>query len=546
MFIEPVFGKKFFGREEILGTLHKRVTALKGGYRQNIALTGPMLAGKSSILRHFLNNVKDQDIMPIYIELDGEDFRVFCDRFIATLLYRYLKAMAFKVDGDVKALAEEAKKTIPVTIEHIDTIYADLGAKRTDNAYEALLNLTSVFKAETGKNCIVILDEFQNMSHFKLKRPFQVFGRYIMTQKNTMYIVSSSQKTLLKEILSRKLSLLFGNFEVIEVGGFDDQTARSFILDKVQETQIADDIRNYLIQVTGGNPFYLETLSKRFEEHYRKKKDEVRAKECFLDAFADLLYESSGVLNQYFTNNINFFIEKKTRKKFLPLLLSLASGNSTAKAIHKDLGRMDGDLGKKLQKLIEMDLVFNSGVFYKLSDKLFEFWLKYVYMLKTRSMIDDMDIKYIEFKKAVGDEFTRYQEFRSKGHIGAMRELLDRFSNEKVKFNLNCRIMPGLSKVHVGALDATGNVHEMVGETATAKWIYRAKLLDKVDEQDVLDLMAVKMCKNSRKPVKKVLITLKGIEQNAFLLAKEHNIWIWDIAQLNHIMRLYNMFEIVI
>ena len=51
MFIEPVFGKKFFGREEVLGTLQKRVTSLKGGYRQNMALTGPMLAGKSSILR---------------------------------------------------------------------------------------------------------------------------------------------------------------------------------------------------------------------------------------------------------------------------------------------------------------------------------------------------------------------------------------------------------------------------------------------------------------------------------------------------------------
>ena len=61
MFIEPVFGKKFFGREEVLGTIQKRVTALKGGYRQNMALTGPMLSGKSSILRHFLNNIDDDN-----------------------------------------------------------------------------------------------------------------------------------------------------------------------------------------------------------------------------------------------------------------------------------------------------------------------------------------------------------------------------------------------------------------------------------------------------------------------------------------------------
>ena len=86
MFIEPVFGKKFFGREQVLATLHKRVTAMKGGYRQNVALTGPMLAGKSSILRHFLKSVKDSDVIPIYIELAGEDYNVFCMRYMATLM----------------------------------------------------------------------------------------------------------------------------------------------------------------------------------------------------------------------------------------------------------------------------------------------------------------------------------------------------------------------------------------------------------------------------------------------------------------------------
>ena len=50
MLTEPAVGNTFFGREKILSILEKRVSALKGGYRQNIALTGPMLSGKSSIL----------------------------------------------------------------------------------------------------------------------------------------------------------------------------------------------------------------------------------------------------------------------------------------------------------------------------------------------------------------------------------------------------------------------------------------------------------------------------------------------------------------
>ncbi|MEE8360040.1 MAG: hypothetical protein V3S04_03860, partial [Candidatus Omnitrophota bacterium] len=59
MLSEPVIGEQFFGREKTIDLLRKRVNALTDGYRQNIALTGQNLAGKSSILHHFLYNFQD-------------------------------------------------------------------------------------------------------------------------------------------------------------------------------------------------------------------------------------------------------------------------------------------------------------------------------------------------------------------------------------------------------------------------------------------------------------------------------------------------------
>ena len=48
------------------------------------------------------------------------------------------------------------------------------------------------------------------------------------------------------------------------------------------------------------------------------------------------------------------------------------------------------------------------------------------------------------------------------------------------------------------------------------------------------------------KIAKKIFIPLKGIEQNAFLLAKEQNIWVWDVQQLNNMLRLFEKFELVL
>ncbi len=544
MFIEPVFGKKFFGREEVLATLHKRVNALKGGYRQNLALTGPMLAGKSSILRHFLKNIKDPDVIPLYIEMTGEDFNVFCRRLMASLLFHYLRSLGVKADPSFDDLKDICREIVPATVASMDDIHKALKQRKYDDAYEKLLSLTSVFKKETGKSCIVILDEFHYLSNFRLKRPFQTFGKFIMVQKNTMYIVSSSQKTLLREILSRKLSLLFGNFEVIEVNGFDNQTARSFISDKINNATSTESVKNYIIQVSRRNPFYLEVLAHRFTELAKRGDVKRDDKECMLDAFAELLYSADGILNQYFTNNMSFFLEKKSRKKFIPVLVSLAKGNSTIKAVQDDLGRADKDMSGKLRRLQHMDLVYNSGVFYRIDDKLFEYWLRNVYALKTRSEIDDLDIKYLEFKRSIDEDYSRYCEFCSKNVTDVLCDLFSSFRNEKVRISMNDRIMPQFEKVKSRPL--SDNVHEIAGCEGNRKWVCHVKQNDIADENDIYNLWAIKPGAGSEKITRKIFMPLKRIEHNAYLLAKEQNIWVWDIQQMNDILRLYGKFELVL
>jgi len=544
MFIEPVFGKKFFGREQILATLQKRVTAIKGGYRQNLALTGPMLAGKSSILRHFLKNVTDPNIIPIYIEMVEEGFKLFCYRFMATLLYQYLKSEGCDSEGDFLELKEKCAEYIPVTVKQIDRICLDVEKKKENEAYERLLELSSTFKYESGKNCIVILDEFHNLSNFHLKKPFQVFGKFIMVQKNTMYIVSSSQKTLLKEILSRKLSLLFGNFEVIEVDGFDNQTARSFIAETADDLPVAEEIKSYIIQITQGNPFYIEMILKKYSETLNKKSHLGGQKECLLSSLADLLYDSGGILYQYFTNHINFFLEKKTRRRFLPILVSLAKGHRKIKDIQKNIGKVDKDLGSKLEKLRQMDLIYKSGVFYRIQDKFFEFWLKNVHSIKMDSVIDDMDIKYLEFKNAVESDFNEYSEFISKDVTDIVCALFSAFNKEKVNINMNERKLPGFDRVECRNLP--GNIVEIEGHLSNNVWLCHIKTDDIMEEQDISHLMDLKTGYDEKKIIRKIVIPLKGVERNAFLMAKEHGIWVWDISQLNKILLLFGKYELVL
>lgn len=57
----------FFDRRSYLETLNKRILGLKEGYRQNIAIIGDELVGKTSIIFNLLYKTYDTRINFLYL-----------------------------------------------------------------------------------------------------------------------------------------------------------------------------------------------------------------------------------------------------------------------------------------------------------------------------------------------------------------------------------------------------------------------------------------------------------------------------------------------
>ncbi len=115
------------------------------------------------------------------------------------------------------------------TIELIKKILKFSEEGRNEEAFDSMLEVTAVVNAETGRYPVLILDEFDRLKHFKLKNEFQTLGKKIMIQKNTLYVVSSSSVYEAKRIIAEKLSLLFGNFQIIEFVPFDVDKCAAFV-----------------------------------------------------------------------------------------------------------------------------------------------------------------------------------------------------------------------------------------------------------------------------------------------------------------------------
>ena len=251
----------FFARTDILCLLTKRVEALKKKYRQNIAILGYHSLGKTTLIFELLKKIKHTDIIPIYIDVKPKSIETFVNNFIVVLLYQYLDLENIPLEEDFDFLYKTAKPKIPKTIQQIFAIRKLLKSRKaSDEIYSMVLDLPQTLHEEAKKTLLVIFDEFHNIEHLGLKTPFLELSNKIMVQKNTMYILASSAVNLAQSILAEKLSLLFGNFELIHLKPFDTKTAGEFIDKALANIKIANLYKNFLIQFTGGYPFYLNVI----------------------------------------------------------------------------------------------------------------------------------------------------------------------------------------------------------------------------------------------------------------------------------------------
>jgi hypothetical protein len=164
---------KFFGREDFLEILNRRVKGLKESYRQNIALIGDELVGKTSILFKFLRTFQDNEIIPVYLEVRPESAVSFVRRFIGVLLYNFLVNSGLPLQEDPDYLIKKSQRYIPRTIERIESLLIASNKRRSTGLFAELLSLTESVYQETGKRCVIIFDEFLNLENLGFKNLYR-------------------------------------------------------------------------------------------------------------------------------------------------------------------------------------------------------------------------------------------------------------------------------------------------------------------------------------------------------------------------------------
>ncbi|MBI4432617.1 MAG: AAA family ATPase [Candidatus Omnitrophica bacterium] len=541
MFSDPVVGADFFGRQDILDLLVKRATALQSGYRQNVAIIGHQQMGKTSILRQFVHLHGDSNTLVIYVEIKLQALDYFVDQFTRSLLYQVL-IQREKIDPNesLDSLAAKASCFIPRTVERIHEISGLLRHRHAEEAYSKLFALTSIVKQETGKNCIVILDEFHRLGEFGTRNAFSDFGKRIMVQKDTMYLLASSSFSASKKILAEKLALLFGNFERVYLEPFNFETSFVFLEKKLLPLTVPQNLKYFLAAFTDGHPFFLETIASRLRELAAAKSEKELSRQTVAEVLAKLLYESQGVLYQYFLKLIAPWVRPDAKGSQLLILVEMAKGRNKLKDIAFAVNRSQKETSSQIRELMEQELIIKTGVFYRFHNKIFKFWLKEVYARKELSLLGSTD-KHDEFLACIDATVTEFDELLKMDASDRLLGLFQAFRNDIVEFGERKRVLPHFTEVlklpeSSGSL--VGSSRRIIARGHGRCWVCQV-VEQKAGEKEVLELVAGEPKTKSRTSQTRVLLALGGLDENAKLLAKEKKILTFGLSRINMLMDVY-------
>ncbi len=536
MFADPVQGEVFFDRHENLELMKKRVNGLKKGYRQNVALLGQELMGKSSLLLQLINELNtDNEILPIYLEVRPERLHKFGKRFTGALLYYYFRKEAEPVPERIDVLLGKARDNLPRTTEGILRIEKLFGKRSRDQILSSLFDLLPILCEEGKKSCVMILDEFQELGSLNVKNPFVILGQKIMSQKEVMYIVTSSSARRAGEILNHDLSLLFGSFEIDNLGPFGIYEGLKFIEKKLDGLSISKTCMKFLVSITNGHPFYLDSFCRELKRIMNEREMKEAPSSVVAEAVSRQLFSPISIIYQYLNNFLKGIMDNRIPQD-LEILLAIADGNKKPSEVSRIISKSTAQTTRKLEKLMNADIIVKRGKVYDFCDPLLKWWIKSVYRSRQESFEPVVEGKgELELRRQVENLMSLHITQEKAGVDERLRNLFRLFRNEVVEIAGKTLKLPKFSNISTRTVH--GQELPVVGSAGKTYWI--ADFSKAVVSESGVRTFLTKLSGFRGKIGRKLLICLAGIETDAKLLAKEEGIWLWDLNDLNFILDLY-------
>ena len=534
-------------RPELARHLVQRLQAFGDGYRHNLALIGPPGSGKTFQLQALLSQPPTNAVY-LYCPLFRESCRSFLQRFLSAVLQAGLAAPDInglgpaaeaeappQVPHSPDELLQQAERRLPRTAAAVRSIDGLLTRRLYGEAFNRALDTIPTLIEERRKPCVLMLDEFLFLEELGLGHAFHELGKRVMTWPTTLFILSSSAQYRARLILRERLQLLFGQFELVTLEELDPSAAAAWVTHELGGLGNAQATGAFLLRWLGAYPWYLAVFLKRLKERAVLNQDFGVTEPLVLQTAWDVLGSSEGPLHQRCASRVDALVHDRIGARAVEVLLHIAEGARTATEIGARVGRTG--LSDALQRLVEHDLAARNGMCWMVADPVLRCWLSTILLSQRASAhVGGADAR-ARCEQYLRTLWTQWLQAGQLSFPEQVIELFSRFSDDTVLLDAKTGRLPKFHAVTTHRPGERPAQTYVIAEGDGKRWcatIHEGP----VDENAVAAFEA--FCRSQLpKPARKVVITKSRMDENARLIAKAANMWVWGTQDLEVLRGLY-------
>ena len=261
------------------------------------------------------------------------------------------------------------------------------------------------------------------------------------------------------------------------------------------------------------------------------------------DVLEDLLFMPSGILNQKFSNYLKRFLDIPNSQDYTAILYLISDGHNKLKDIGHILHKQRKELMPRVNHLLELDTISRNGDFFKINDRVFGFWLRFVYQEKLQSLTFDAKNQNVIFRGKIEGIIKEFLLNAQKTLLERTVELLHLFEDDVIQLEKKRLRLTHFREIKTLEFNNQRLREGVIGRSHDNIWIIAFKQ-GLLTEEDIADF--AKECKKYRHRLqRKIIVSLQDIDSNTRLRALEEKVWTWDLNNLNQILDLFSKPRII-
>ncbi len=525
--------------------LQQRLDAFQEGFRHNLAMTGLPGSGKTFQLQTLLSR-HPAHMMVVYCPMYRESSRSLLHRFLGAIVQAGMTARSASSSPSPRSagethlepleqLLEQAQTLLPKTVAAVRPIEQLLSRRVYSEAFNRTLDTIPVLMEECQQPCVLILDEFLALEESGFTHAFHELGKRVMTWPTTLFILSSSSPYRARVILRERLQLLFGQFELLSLDALEPQNAAAWVQQELRGLKGAKALSPFLVRWLGASPWYLSVFLKRLKEVAALRDTAELTEALFFQTAWDVLGSPEGPLHQSCAARMDALVHLRHGARALEALSSIATGARTSTDIGRRIGR--ADLAVALQLLVEHDVVQRKGTCWLIPDPILRCWLTAILPAQRASGIADRLAQRARFEQYLSGTWRQWLHVSQLSFPEQVTRLFTNFRDDTMSIDSKTGRLPRFQTVTAQRPPTPSSEMYLVADGAGKRWCCTLQE-GVVDENAIANFDA--FCRTqSPKPSRKVVIARSQIDDNARLLAKAHNMWVWASEDLNVLLELY-------